>query len=145
MKDAHGESQTLLGRCTTFSTTDIGSGGLPMRWWGPDIHPSDGLLQMRLTTDIAEVVIGLHRGGDEVRGVVEFFFFLMIPRIEDSRGLTGVDFTEMSWLSMVHDKEFRERRPQFEYGGQTVVIGGMHHQHNGSSRRLAWDLLSHSL
>jgi hypothetical protein len=82
---------------------------------------------MRLTTDRVEVVIGLHRGGNEVRGVVEFCFSLMIPRIEDSRGLTGVDFTKMSWPSMVHDREFQERRAQSEHGGQTMVIGGMHH------------------
>jgi hypothetical protein len=45
MQDAQGESQTLLGQCTEFSTTDIGSGGLPMRWWDPGIHPSDGLFR----------------------------------------------------------------------------------------------------
>jgi hypothetical protein len=94
---------------------------------------------VRLTTDKVEVVINLHRGGDEVRGVVEICFFLLIPRIEDIHGLTGVDFIEMSWLSMVHDKEFQERRAQSEHGGQTVVIRGMNHQHDGSSRQLSWD------
>jgi hypothetical protein len=88
---------------------------------------------MRLMTDKAEVVIGLHCGGDEVRGVVVLSFSLMIPRIKDSRGLTSVDFTERSWPSMVHDKEFQEKRAQSKHGGQTVVIGGLHHQHDGSS------------
>jgi hypothetical protein len=110
-----------------------------MRWWDPGIHPNDGLLRMRLTIDRVEVAIGLHHGGDEVRGVVEFCFSLMIPLIKDSHGLAGVDFTEMSWPSMVHDKGFQERRAQSKHGGQTMVIGGMHHQYDGSSLRLAWD------
>jgi hypothetical protein len=92
---------------------------------------------MRLTIDEAEVVIGLHHDGDEVRGVVEFFFSLMIPRVEDSHGLTGVDFTEISWSSMIHDREFQERNAQFEHDGQTMMIGGMQPQHDGSSLRLA--------
>jgi hypothetical protein len=94
---------------------------------------------MRLMTDRVEAVIGLRHGGNVVRGVVEFFFSLTIPRIEDSRGLTGVDFTEVPWLSMVHDRGFQERRAQFEHGGQTIVIRGMHHQHEDSPLRLAWD------
>jgi hypothetical protein len=123
----------------TFQQQDIGSGRLTIWWWDPGIHQSDGLLQMRLTIDKAEVVIGLHHDGDEVRGVVEFFFSLMMPRIEDSRELTGVDFTEISWPSMIHDREFKKRNTQFEHGGQTVMIGGMQPQHNGSSLCLAWD------
>jgi hypothetical protein len=59
----------------------------------------------------------LHHDGDEVRVFVEFLFPPMIPRIKDSHGLTGVDFTEMSWSMMVHDKEFQERREQSEHGG----------------------------
>ena len=43
---------------------------------------------MRLITDRVEVVIGLHHGGNVVRGVVDFLFSLMIPRIEDSHGFT---------------------------------------------------------
>jgi hypothetical protein len=100
----------------SFRQADIGGGRLPTWWWDPGIHQSDGL---RLTIDGAEVVIGLHHDGDEIRGVVEFGFSLMITRIEDSRGLTGVDFTEMSWSSMIHDREFQERRAQFEHNGQT--------------------------
>ena len=60
---------------------------------GPGIHPNDGLLWKILTTNRAEVAIVLHRGGDEVRGVMEFFFYLMIPKFVFSRELTGVDFT----------------------------------------------------
>jgi hypothetical protein len=107
--------------------------------WNPGIHSSDGLFQMRLMTDRVEAVIGLGHGGNVVRGVVEFFFSLTIPKIEDSHGLTGIDFTEVPWLSMVHDRGFQERRAQFEHGGQTIVIGGMHHQHEDSPLRLAWD------
>jgi hypothetical protein len=70
---------------------------------------------------------------------VEFCFSLMMPLIEDSHGLAGVDFTDMSFPSMVHDNGFQERRAQSKYGDQTVVIGGMHHQHDGSSMGLAWD------
>jgi hypothetical protein len=33
MQDAQGESQTPLGRCTSFSAAGIGSSGLPMQWW----------------------------------------------------------------------------------------------------------------
>jgi hypothetical protein len=40
---------------------------------------------------------------------------------------------------MVDDKEFEERRENYEDGGQTMVIGGMYHQHNYSSWRLASD------
>jgi len=40
----------------------------------------------------------MHRDEDEVRGVVECCFSLMIPKFKVSRGLTGVDFTEMVWL-----------------------------------------------
>jgi hypothetical protein len=78
---------------------------------GSVIHQSDGL---RLTTDISEVVIGLHHDEDEMKGFVEFGFSLMITKREDNHGLTGVDFTEMSWSSMIHDREFQERRAQFE-------------------------------
>ena len=46
-----------------------------------------------MTIDRVEVAIVLHRGGDEVRGVVEFCFYLMIPKFAFSRELTGVDFT----------------------------------------------------
>ena len=60
---------------------------------------------MRLMTNRAEVVMDLHRDGDEVRGVVEFCFSL----IKDSHGLIGDDFTEMSRPSMIHDREFYER------------------------------------
>jgi hypothetical protein len=60
-------------------------------------------------------------------------------RTKNNHGLTWVDFTEMSWPSMLHDKGFQERRAQSEHGSQIVVIGGMHHQHDGSSLRLAWD------
>lgn len=127
IKDAQGESHTLLGWCTEFSTTDIGNGGLPMRWWDPDIHLSDGLFRMRLTIDRVEVVIGLHRGGNRERGVVEFCFSLMIPKIEDSHGLVGVGFTKMSRLSMVHDRDFQGRKAQSEPSGQTMVNGGMRH------------------
>jgi hypothetical protein len=59
----------------------------------------------------------------------------MIPRIEDSHGLRGPDFIEMSWPRMVHDKEFYERRALSEHGGQTMVIGGMHYQHLLTSRQ----------
>jgi hypothetical protein len=64
-----------------------------MRRWDPGIHPSDRLSRMSLMTDKVEAVIGLRHCGNVVRGVVEFFFSLTIPRIEDSHGLTGVDFT----------------------------------------------------
>jgi hypothetical protein len=40
-------------------------------------------------------MIGLHHGWNVVRGVVEFFFYLAIPKIEDSHGLTCVDFTRV--------------------------------------------------
>jgi hypothetical protein len=140
VQGAQWESQILFELCTEFSAANIGSSRLPMRWWDPSIHQGNRLLRMRLTTDRPKVVMDPHRDGDEVRGVVEFCFSPMIPKIEDSHGLTGIDFTEMSWPRMVHDKEFQERRAQSEHGGQTVVIGGMHHQHDGSSRRLAWDL-----
>jgi hypothetical protein len=89
---------------------------------------------MRLNIDRARVVMDPHHDGDEVRGVVEFCFPPMIPRIEDSHGLTCIDFTEISWPRLVHDKEFQERRAYSEHGGHTLVIGGMHHQHNGPSR-----------
>jgi hypothetical protein len=125
-----------IGQCKEFLAANIGNGRLLMWWWDPSIHQSDGL---RLITDGAEVVIGLHRDGNEIIRVVEFGFFLMITRIKDSHGLTGVDFTEMFWPSMIHDREFQERRAQFEHNVQTVMIGGMHHQHDGSSLRLAWD------
>jgi hypothetical protein len=82
-------------------------------------------------------VIGLHHDGDEVRGVVEFFFSLMMPRIEDSHGLTGVDFTKMSWPSMIPDREFEERNAQFEHDSQRLMIGGMQPQLDGSSLHLA--------
>jgi hypothetical protein len=109
-------------------------------WRGdPGIHPSDRLSRMRLMTDRVEAVIGLHHCGNVVRGVVEFFFSLTISKIEDSRGLTNVDFTEVPGLSMVHDGGFQKRRAQYEHGGQTIVIKGMHHQHEDSPRRLAWD------
>jgi hypothetical protein len=62
---------------------------------------------MRLLTDIIEAVIGLRHCGNVVRGVMEFFFPLTIPRIKDSRGLTGVDFTEVPWPSMVQDRGFQ--------------------------------------
>jgi hypothetical protein len=94
---------------------------------------------MILMTDKTEVVVGLHHDGNEVRGVVEFFFSLRMPRIEDSRGLTGVDFSEISWSRMIHDREFQKRNTKFEHGGQTMMIGGMQPQHDGSSLRLAWD------
>jgi hypothetical protein len=82
------------------------SGGIPMLRWDLGIHPSDGLFQMRLMTDQVEATIGLCHGGNVVRGVVEFFFSLTISMIEDSRGLTCVEFTEVPWLSMVHDRGF---------------------------------------
>jgi hypothetical protein len=107
--------------------------------WDHGIHPSDGLFHMRLMTDRVEAMIGLHHGGNVVRGVVGFFFSLAIPKIEDSHRLTCVDFTRVPWLSMVHDRGFQERRAQFKHGGQTIVIGGMHHQHEDSPLRLAWD------
>jgi hypothetical protein len=53
----------------------IRNGELRIWWWDPGIHPSNGLLQMRLMTDRVEVVIGLHCCGDVVRGVVEFFLY----------------------------------------------------------------------
>jgi hypothetical protein len=87
-------------------STDIGSGGLPMWRWDLSIHSSDGLSWMRLMTDKVEALIGLHHCGNVVRRVVEFFFPLMIPRIEDSHGLTCFDFTEMSWRAMIQDNEF---------------------------------------
>jgi hypothetical protein len=62
---------------------------------------------MKLTTNKVVIVIGLHHGQGDVRGVMEFCFSLVISRIEDSRGLTSIDFTEKSWSSMVHDKEFQ--------------------------------------
>jgi hypothetical protein len=105
-----------------------------MRWWNPGIHRGDGLLRMRLTTDGAEVVMDPQRDRDEVRGVVEFCFSL----IDDSHGLTCDDFTEVSRPSMILDREFQERA-QSEHGGQTMMIRGMHHQHDGSSLQLAWD------
>jgi hypothetical protein len=120
------ESRILLELCTEFSAVDIGSSRLPMRWWDPGIHQGDGLLWIRMTTNR---VMDLHCDGDEVRGVVKFFFSL----IEDSHELTGDDFSQMSRSSMIHDREFQERRAQFEHGQQTMIIGGMHHQHNGSS------------
>jgi len=61
---------------------------------------------MRLTTDRAKEVMDQHHGGDEVRGVVEFFFSLMIPKFEVSRRLTCIDFIEMVWPSMIHNREF---------------------------------------
>ena len=72
-----------------------------------------------------------------MRGVVEFFFSLMMSRIKDSRGWIGVDFTEISWSSMIHNREFQERNAQLEHDGQTVMVGGMQPQHDGSSLRLA--------
>jgi len=72
--------------------------------WDPGIHLSDGLFQMILMTNLVGVMIGLHHCWNVVRGVVEFFFSLMIYRIEGSRGLIGVDFNEVPWLSMVHDR-----------------------------------------
>jgi hypothetical protein len=109
VQGAQWEFQTLLEQCPDFSTPNIWSGRLPIWWWDPGIHQSDGLLRMRLTIDEAEVAIRLHHDGDVVRGVVEFFFSLIMPRIEDSCGLTGVDFTEISWQSMIHDREFQEK------------------------------------
>jgi hypothetical protein len=55
---------------------------------------------------------------------VEFFsiwrdsFFLMIPRIEYSRGLTGSNFTEMPRLSMIHDSGYSRITvfPEFTLG-----------------------------
>jgi hypothetical protein len=85
---------------------------------------------MRLMTDRVEVVMDLHHDGDEMRGVGEFLFSL----IENSHGLTGDDFTEMSRPRMIHDREFQERRAQSEHDSRTVMIGGMHHHHDGSSR-----------
>jgi hypothetical protein len=123
------ESQILLELCTEFTAAYIGSSRLPMRWWNPRIHRGDGLLWMRLMTDGAEVVMHLQLDWDEERGVLEFSFSLS----KDSHGLTGDDFTEMSRSSMIHDREFQERRAQSEHGGQTVMIGRMHHQHDGSS------------
>jgi hypothetical protein len=67
---------------------------------------------MRVVTDKVEVVIGLRRCGDVVRGVVEFFpiwrgsFSLTIPKIEYSCGLVGSDFTEMPRLSTIHDSGY---------------------------------------
>jgi hypothetical protein len=53
----------------------IGSGGLPIWWWDPDIHQSDRLLQMMRMIDKVVSVIGLHHCGDVVRGFVEFFIY----------------------------------------------------------------------
>jgi hypothetical protein len=50
---------------------------------------------MRLMTNRVEAMIGLRHCGNVVRGVVEFCFSLTIPRIEDSRGLAGVDFVKI--------------------------------------------------
>jgi hypothetical protein len=83
---------------------------------------------MRLTTDRAEEVMDQHRGGDEVRRVVEFCFSLMIPKFEVSHRLTGVDFTEMVWMSMIHHREFQERKwdPGIAVvGSSTIDTDGM--------------------
>jgi hypothetical protein len=63
--------------------------------------------------------------------------------------LTDFDFTKMFWRDMIQGSDFNpfrdfnlgvhERRAQFEYGGQTVMIRWMQCQHEGSSQRLAWD------
>jgi hypothetical protein len=54
----------------------IGNGELPILWWYSGIHLSNGLLQMRLMTDIVEAMISLRHYGDVVGGVVEFFFYI---------------------------------------------------------------------
>jgi hypothetical protein len=61
---------------------------------------------MRFMTNRVEPVIDLCHCGNVVRGVVDFFFPLTIPRNEDSRGLTGFDFIEMPWQAMIQDSEF---------------------------------------
>jgi len=45
----------------------------------------------------------------------------------------------MPFLSMNHDNEYQERRAQSEYGDQKIIFSGLLCQHDGSSRRLAWD------
>ena len=94
-----GAQQQLVG---------IGSGTLPMSRWDSNIHLSDELFYMRLMTDQVEAMIGFHHGGHWkcCEGVVGFHFSLMIPRIKDSRGLKGIDFIEVPWLSMFHDRGF---------------------------------------
>jgi hypothetical protein len=69
-QSAQEEIQTLLDQFTEFSV-GIGSGGLPIWWWDPDIHRSDRLLQMMRMIDRFMSVIGLCHCGDVVRGVVE--------------------------------------------------------------------------
>jgi hypothetical protein len=69
--------------------------------WDHGINLSDGLSRMRLMTNRVGEMIGLCHCGNVVRGVVDFFFPQMIPRIEDSHGLTGFDFTKIPWRAMI--------------------------------------------
>jgi hypothetical protein len=65
-KSAQEEIQTMLEWFTDIAT-GIGSGGLPIWWWDPDIHQSDRLLQMMRMIDKVMSVIGLHLCEDIVR------------------------------------------------------------------------------
>jgi hypothetical protein len=111
---------------------------------------------MMRVIDRVVLVIGLCHCGDVVRGVVEPCSIwrgrvsLTISRIESIRRLVGFNVAKMPWRDMVQDSEFspfrdfilgvQERRAQSEHGGQTVMIEGVQHRYDGSSRRLAWDL-----
>jgi hypothetical protein len=101
------EIQALLDQFTEGSTTVIGSGGLPIWWWDPDIHWSDRLLQMMRMIDRVVSVIGLRHCGGVVRGVVDICsicrgrFFLTIPRIESTHGSIDLDFIVVFWKDMI--------------------------------------------
>jgi hypothetical protein len=71
-QSAREEIQTLLEWFTEIAT-GIGSGGLPISWWDPDIHQSDRQLQMMRMIDRVVSVIGLCLCEDIVRGVVDIF------------------------------------------------------------------------
>jgi len=52
-----------------------GNGELSIWWWDSCIHLSNGLIQMRLMTDIVKAMIIVRCCGDIVRGFQEFFLY----------------------------------------------------------------------
>jgi hypothetical protein len=131
----------------------IGDDGILIWLWDSRIHLIGILLQILIMINRVVAVIGLFHFWNVMRGDAETYsiwwgkFIFPIPRIDSGSGFVDFDFIEMPLHCMLHGSGlnsfrnfsfgFHERRMEFGYDGQTIMIRVAQCQHGGSFLRLA--------